>query len=232
MDPKTFSIRGVRAVRLKDPSPEVDDLLERAAIQGASSIAWRVGDLEVIRINGHVHVKRPGAPIVTIKSSPDLTTREVVQRWLDQEATTGPFVQARAPQSAEAPALPEATAERRPVGVKVEEADGIVRVRYDERPRPELRDRLKRAGFKWKPPAWEARATAETRQVAAEVTNSHAAPVPAISEYEGKRLARVERLKTRARRAKKEAPGPTRKAARAQAEAVPVLNKENRHHVR
>ena len=220
VDPKTFSIRGVRAVRLKDPSPEVDNLLERAAIRGASSIAWRVGDLEVVRSNGHVYVKRLGAPIVTIKSSPDLTTREVVQRWLDQEATTGPFVQARAPQSAEAPAQPEATAERRPVGVHVEEADGRVRVRFDERPRPELRERLKRGGFKWKPPAWEARATAETRQVAAEVASSHAAPAPARSEYEGKRLARVERLKTRAQRAKQEAES-TIERAREMAAVIP-----------
>jgi len=220
VDPKTFSIRGVRAVRLKDASPEVDDLLERAAIQGASSIAWRVGDLEVIRSNGHVYVKRPGAPLVTIKSSPDLTTREVVQRWLDQEATTRPFVQARAPQSAAAPAQPEATAERRPAGVHVEEVDGVVRVRFGERPRPELRESLKRAGFRWKPPAWEARATADTRQAAAKVASSHAAPAPAISQYEGKRLARVERLKTRAQRAKQEAAS-TIERAREMAAVIP-----------
>jgi len=212
VDAKTFSIRGVRAVRLKAPSPEVDDLLERAAIQGASWIAWRVGDLEVVRINGHVHVKRPGAPVVTIKSSPDLTTREVVQRWLDQEATGRPFVQARAPQSAVAPAQSEATAERRPAGVHVEAADGVVRVRFDERPRPDMRERLKRAGFRWKPPAWEARATAEARQAAAEVASSPAVPGPALSEYEGKRLARVERLKTRAQRAKQEAESTTGRA--------------------
>ena len=220
VDPKTFSIRGVRAVRLKDPSPEVDALLERAAIQGASSIAWRVGDLEVVRSNGHVYVKWPGAPMVTIKSSPDLTTREVVQHWLDEEATGRPFVQARAPQSAVAPAQPEATAERRPAGVHVEEADGVVRIRFDERPRPDLRERLKRAGVRWKPPAWEARSTSDTRQAAAEVASSHSAPAPALSEYEGKRLARVERLKTRAQRAKQEAES-TIERAREMAAVIP-----------
>lgn len=220
VDPKTFSIRGVRAVKLRNPSPEVNDLLERAAIQGASWMAWRVGDLEVVRSNGHVYVKRAGAPIATLKSSPDLTTREVVQRWLDQEATPRPFVQARAPESAAAPVQPEATAERRPAGVHVEEADGVVRVRFDERPRPDLRERLKRAGFRWKAPAWEARATADARQVAGEVASSHDAPAPGLSEYEAKRLARVERLKTRAHRAKQEAQS-TIERAREMAAVIP-----------
>jgi len=217
---ETFSIRGVRAVRLKNPSPEVDDLLERASLQGASWIAWRVGDLEVVRINGHVHVKRPGAPIATIKSSPNLTTREVVQRWLDQEGAARPFVQARAPQSAVALAQPEATAAGRPAGVQVMEVDGAIRIRFDERPPPELRERLKRAGFRWKPPAWETRASEGARQVAAEVASSYAAPAPALTEYEGKRLARVERLKTRAQRAKQEAQS-TIERARKMAAVIP-----------
>jgi len=197
-----ISIRGVPAKRMGRPtSPELDELIERASIQGAPWMGWRVGDLEVIRTNGHVFIALPGAPVAKVPIPAGMPIRTVVERWLDQERPARPFAAARAPEPEPARALPAAAAaEEPPAGAEVEERNGLVRVLFTDKPRVELRERLKRAGFRWNAPAWEARATQEARAAAVEVAREAAAPAPAMSSYEAKRLARVERMKTRAER--------------------------------
>ena len=204
-DEEIISIQGVRAERLRSPtSPEIEELIERAAIQDIYYIVWRVGDLEVLSMQGRIYIARPGAPLVSIPHQPDVSTRAAVEAWLAKEQPRRPFVPARAPEVETARALPEAT-EERPAGVQVEERDGVVRILFPGKPRVELRERLKRARFRWNPPAWEARATNEARAMAAEVARDAAGPAPELTAYEEKRLARVERMKTKAERTKQEA---------------------------
>jgi hypothetical protein len=200
-----ITIRGERAQPLHSAeSPELDEMMERAAIQGASWMAWKVGNLEILRRNGRLYIARPDAPLVTLEVPPHISSRTAVERWLDEEKPRRPFLEARAPEVAPAGARPEVT-EERPAGVQVEERSGVVRVLFPDRPRVELRERLKRAGFRWNAPAWEAHATEEARAVAKEVAREAVGAAPVRTTYEEKRLSRVERMKTRALRAKQEA---------------------------